>query len=266
MASKLTQWINSELNKHKKKYGASPEGIKKAKEDGKAYSSIAAAKKAGALYYKDPKSNKMKIAAYAEDLKGFVADKDREVKREVLPEIKPKFSAKDAGKGPNVTVVIASPKKEETPEKRDASKRMQALKGVSNAKLASRIRGKLADPSFKKSNRLSSLKERLKNIMKINASTKDGERAQKMQLDVLLRRVDEMIMNKGGVVKKKKKMNMGGIMDDKKINPTTGMSMSMGGLSGRKVNPSTGLSMKKGGMIDYRKTGMMYGGGMARKR
>ena len=24
--------------------------------------------------------------------------------------------------------------------------------------------------------------------------------------------------------------------------------------------------MKKGGMIDYRKTGMMYGGGMARKR
>lgn len=69
---------------------------------------------------------------------------------------------------------------------------------------------------------------------------------------------------KGGVVKKK--MNMGGMMDDKKINPTTGMSMSMGGLSGRKVNPSTGLSMKKGGMIDYRKTGMMYGGGMARKR
>jgi len=61
-------------------------------------------------------------------------------------------------------------------------------------------------------------------------------------------------------------LNMGGMMDDKKINPTTGMSMSMGGLSGRKVNPSTGLSMKKGGMIDYRKTGMMYGGGMARKR
>jgi len=70
----------------------------------------------------------------------------------------------------------------------------------------------------------------------------------------------------GTVMKKKKKMAMGGMMDDKKINPTTGMSMSMGGLSGRKVNPSTGLSMKKGGMIDYRKTGMMYGGGMARKK
>ena len=63
----------------------------------------------------------------------------------------------------------------------------------------------------------------------------------------------------------KKKMALGGMMDDKKINPSTGLSMSMGGL-GRKVNPSTGLSMNKGGMTDYRKSGMFYGGGMARKR
>ena len=257
MASKLTQWINSELNKHKKKYGASPEGIKKAKEDGKAYSSIAAAKKAGALYYKDPKSNKMKIAAYAEDLKGFVADKDREVKREVLPEPKvskkgPAFEEKGR-RGSNVTVVIATPERKETSEKRDPSKRIQALKGVSNAKLASRIRAKLNDPSFKKSNRLSSLKQRLKSIMKINASTKGGERAQKMALDVLLRRVDEMIMNKGGVVKKK--MNMGGLTG-RKVNPSTGLAMNLGGLTKRKINPSTGLAMNKGGMTDYRKSGM----------
>ena len=33
----------------------------------------------------------------------------------------------------------------------------------------------------------------------------------------------------------------------------------------RKVNPATGLTMKKGGMIDYRKKGMFYGGGMARR-
>ena len=165
MASKLTQWINSELNKHKKKYGASPEGIKKAKEDGKAYSSIAAAKKAGALYYKDPKSNKMKIAAYAEDLKGFVADKDREVKREVLPEPKvskkgPAFEEKGR-RGSNVTVVIATPERKETSEKRDPSKRIQALKGVSNAKLVSRIRAKLNDPSFRKSRGLNTLKNNL---------------------------------------------------------------------------------------------------------
>jgi len=45
---------------------------------------------------------------------------------------------------------------------------------------------------------------------------------------------------------------------------------SMGGMmpmdQQRKVNPTTGLSMNKGGMSDMRKTGMFYGGGMARKR
>ena len=98
----------------------------------------------------------------------------------------------------------------------------------------------------------------------MDTSTKGGKRNQKMLLDSLLTRVDRMIMNKGGVVKKKK-MALGGMMNDKKINPSTGLSMSMGGL-GRKVNPSTGLSMNKGGMTDYRKSGMFYGGGMARKR
>ena len=33
----------------------------------------------------------------------------------------------------------------------------------------------------------------------------------------------------------------------------------------RKVNPTTGLTMKKGGMIDMRKTGMFYGGMAKRK-
>ena len=44
---------------------------------------------------------------------------------------------------------------------------------------------------------------------------------------------------------------------------------SMGGVmptEQRQINPSTGLAMKKGGMMDMRKTGMFYGGGMARKR
>jgi hypothetical protein len=47
--------------------------------------------------------------------------------------------------------------------------------------------------------------------------------------------------------KDQKKMNVGGMMDEKKINPTTGMMMN------------------KGGMSDMRKTGMFYGGGMAKK-
>jgi len=65
--------------------------------------------------------------------------------------------------------------------------------------------------------------------------------------------VKSMGYKKGGDMKdysKKKayQMNMGGMMptDDKKINPTTGMSMN------------------KGGMADMRKTGMFYGG-MAKK-
>ena len=44
---------------------------------------------------------------------------------------------------------------------------------------------------------------------------------------------------------------------------------SMGGVmptEQKQINPSTGLAMKKGGMMDMRKTGMFYGGGMARKR
>ena len=57
--------------------------------------------------------------------------------------------------------------------------------------------------------------------------------------------------NKGGpVIKKKKRMNVGGMMP---------MNQK------RKVNPTTGLSMNKGGMTDMRKTGMFYGG-MARKK
>ena len=50
--------------------------------------------------------------------------------------------------------------------------------------------------------------------------------------------------------KKKKKMAMGGMMP----------------MQERKINPSTGLAMNKGGMTDMRKTGMFYGGGMARKK
>jgi len=41
-------------------------------------------------------------------------------------------------------------------------------------------------------------------------------------------------------------------------------SAMQNGLS-RKVNPTTGLTMNKGGMTDYRKKGMFYGGGMARR-
>ena len=61
MASKLTRGINAKL----KKKGLS---VKEAKKNAGKYSSIAAAKRAGSLYYTDKKGRIM-IAAYAEDLK-----------------------------------------------------------------------------------------------------------------------------------------------------------------------------------------------------
>ena len=61
MASKLTQWINSKLK-------AKGMSAKEAQKNAGKYSSIAAAKKAGSLYYTDKKGRVM-IAAYAEDLK-----------------------------------------------------------------------------------------------------------------------------------------------------------------------------------------------------
>ena len=46
-----------------------------------------------------------------------------------------------------------------------------------------------------------------------------------------------------------------------------GNKYAMGGMmEEKKINPSTGMAMKKGGMIDYRKGGMFYGGGMAKAR
>jgi hypothetical protein len=51
-----------------------------------------------------------------------------------------------------------------------------------------------------------------------------------------------------------KDMNVGGLTQ----------SSMMNGLN-RRINPTTGLTMQKGGMIDYRKKGMFYGGGMARR-
>tara|TARA_R110001592_G_scaffold97850_1_gene279911 strand:+ start:1078 stop:1512 length:435 start_codon:yes stop_codon:yes gene_type:complete len=70
------------------------------------------------------------------------------------------------------------------------------------------------------------------------------------------------MMNKGGMMKKKKGYSMGGMMpmNEKKINPTTGMAMNKGGMSKKKKGYA------KGGMTDMRKTGMFYGGGMARKK
>ena len=78
MASKLTQWINASL----KNKGMT---AKQAQKNAYKYKSIAAAKKAGSLYYKD-KNGKIMIAAYEEDLNNIP---------KVKPKDKPKADRKD---------------------------------------------------------------------------------------------------------------------------------------------------------------------------
>jgi len=109
MASKLTKWINAQLK-------AKGKSSKEAQKDAGKYSSIAAAKKAGSLYYTDKKGRVM-IAAYAEDLaKPLPAPKKR-------PEVvKPK-------KRPEV----AKPKKTETVSNKEVEK------AISRAKLKIKI-------------------------------------------------------------------------------------------------------------------------------
>ena len=109
MASKLTKWINAQLK-------AKGKSSKEAQKDAGKYSSIAAAKRAGSLYYTDKKGRVM-IAAYAEDLaKPLPAPKKR-------PEVvKPK-------KRPEV----AKPKKTETVSNKEVEK------AISRAKLKIKI-------------------------------------------------------------------------------------------------------------------------------
>jgi hypothetical protein len=77
-----------------------------------------------------------------------------------------------------------------------------------------------------------------------------------------IRQTEREKMSKGGMTKK---YAMGGMMEEKKINPSTGMAMNKGGMStGIKKAKPVGYS--KGGMNDMRKTGMFYGGGMAKAR
>ena len=109
MASKLTKWINA----HLKAKGKSP---KEAQKDAGKYSSIAAAKRAGSLYYTDKKGRVM-IAAYAEDL------------AKPLPKPKKRPEVVKPKKRPEV----AKPKKTETVSNKEVEK------AISTAKLKIKI-------------------------------------------------------------------------------------------------------------------------------
>ena len=109
MASKLTKWINAHLK-------AKGKSSKEAQKDAGKYSSIAAAKRAGSLYYTDKKGRVM-IAAYAEDL------------AKPLPKPKKRPEVVKPKKRPEV----AKPKKTETVSNKEVEK------AISKAKLKIRI-------------------------------------------------------------------------------------------------------------------------------
>ena len=138
MASKLTNWINSKLK-------AKGKSAKEAKKDAGKYSSIAAAKRAGSLYYTDKKGRVM-IAAYAEDLKAPIKTpppKKRPVKK--VPVIKAekgplkvKPTKEELLKDMEKNIEIQRKKREEL-EGAGRKKAGEALKDVDIKKMLSKL-------------------------------------------------------------------------------------------------------------------------------
>ena len=237
--SKLTQWINSKL----KEKGLS---VSAAKKDAGKYKSISAAKKAGSLYYTNPKGTVM-IAAFKSDLDDIPSAKSKETSKKSISDaqkkriaagskstmsdeqkrttqVRPKVTAK------TIEVKAIAPKIDMS----DAQKARGAGLGARMTTIEN-IRNLL--PELEKY-----LSERDMKAIR-NILSGKSPMSEKSKIDTIKR-----------TVKKSGAMNVGGLTQ----------SSMMNGLS-RKINPTTGLTMNKGGMIDYRKKGMFYGGGMARR-
>jgi hypothetical protein len=243
MAKKMSlqAWINSQL----KNKGLT---VKQAKKNAGKYKSIAAAKKAGSLYYTN-KDGKIMIAAYAEDLKmplkrpesvgksKFPAiDTSKITKTELPPPSSPKAGPKR--KTDNKGLSGGDPSKSDliiTQINRIKSKAGKTLESGQRAKLDSVIK------KIKEGGNISGMLKLLDRL-ESNIEKRKG-------------------MNMGGMTMKKKgksKMNMGGMMSPTKRKPT---------------NSATGLTgMKGGGMMKkkgYAKGGMKkkgYAMGGAMKR
>ena len=269
-ASKLTKWINSKLDE--KGLTASA-----AKKDAGKYSSIAAAKKAGSLYYKDSKGD-IKVAAYASDLDSIKKRTSGALKQARIPTRKPSpTNITDLKEGESIpafqstTVIQASGKLK--PNAKGMGQFESPFQGPLGKKVADfferRNEGLKKDAEKRKSS----------DIKEVNEFKKAKEAAEKKSQDFysnlsktaafknLPKKTQNMIKNLATG-----KIPMADTARDKQIkNLMSGMNVGgltqssmMNGLS-RKINPTTGLTMKKGGMIDYRKKGMFYGGGMARR-
>ena len=239
MASKLTNWINSKLK-------AKGKSAKEAQKDAGKYSSIAAAKRAGSLYYTN-KKGKVMIAAYAEDLKAPIKTtppKKRPEKK--VPVIK-------AEKGP----LKVKPTKEELLKDMEKNievqrKKREELEGVGRKKAGDALKDVDLKKVLKSLNPVGAadaatveilmVSEKPKSKSKVDSSAKD-----QAALDKALR-----MDNK---VEKERDARRSGNKKDTRTRIEREADLLE---QERKKNYKRGKATKraKGGLIDMRKTGL----------
>ena len=283
--SKINKWINAQLE-------AKGLSASAAKKNAGKYKRISAAKKAGSLYYTNPKGTVM-IAAFASDLDSVpkkkkkpidskevgkqrddmrrsakeATKKSKEVAKDVMSD-----EQKKSGQITKTTVVQASGKLK--PSAKGMGQFESPFQGPLGKKIADfferRNEGLKKDAEKRKSS----------DIKEVNEFKKAKEAAEKKSRDYynnlsktaafknLPKKTQNMIKNLATG-----KIPMADSARDKQIKSLMKNGMNVGGLTSspmmnglsRKINPTTGLTMNKGGMTDYRKKGMFYGGGMARR-
>ena len=259
--SKLRQWINSQLE-------AKGLSASAAKKDAGKYKTISAAKKAGSLYYTNPKGVIM-IAAFASDLdkmpkkskpkkskntaKQALEDYDKYAMRRSAEEAIKK--SKEVGKSVNIT--------DEQRRSRNKGKvdSTASVTVVSDRKGFDPIGGVLKSIKSGPEQVIEKNRREAAALKKINALQKKIlQKLDAKDIERFLRIKNGAGSNVGKFnqlktfERKVKDMNVGGLTQ----------SAMQNGLN-RKINPTTGLTMNKGGMMDYRKKGMFYGGGMTRR-
>ena len=239
--SKLTQWINSKL----KEKGLS---VSAAKKDAGKYKSISAAKKAGSLYYTNPKGTVM-IAAFKSDLDNIPKKKSPDSKKVGKQRYEMRRSAEKAAEQSKTVF---------TDEQKRSSKIRPTVKTIEVKAIAPKT--DMTDAQKARGASLGARMTTIENIRNLLPELEKylSERDMKAIRNILSGKSPMSEKSKIDTIKRTVKksgaMNIGGLTQ----------SSMMNGLS-RKINPTTGLTMNKGGMIDYRKKGMFYGGGMARR-
>jgi len=239
MASKLTKWINAQLK-------AKGKSSKEAQKDAGKYSSIAAAKRAGSLYYTDKKGRVM-IAAYAEDLaKPLPAPKKR-------PEVvKPK-------KRPEV----AKPKKTETVSNKEVEKAISRAKlkikiaeteaGVNAALAAIEAADRKLD-IFNKTNVLNETARKFKEE-KVKLKNELKEKLKEPKVSVTIIKASPGPLKRKPTDEERVKNEQLRQRNSKEVEAADRYRQPGQG-SGRGLRGTRPEGYKKGGLVDMRKTGL----------